>query len=120
LWSINHLDERRNDRFNGLGDRLERLVRSHPLLPCAAGLLLRQPVPQLLLYKLAQLSNMQPLPAEAVKVAAASLKALEGARKALAQHEQQSQQLGPSEAAYHRAMIAHYRLLLERWEPAGG
>ena len=41
----------------------------------------------------------QPLPAEAVKVAAVSLKALEGARKALAQHERQSQQLGPSEAA---------------------
>ena len=81
---------------------------------------MRQPVPQLLLYKLAQLSNMQPLPAEAIKVAAASLKALEGAQKALAQHERQSQQLGPSEAAYHRAMIAHYRLLLERWEPAGG
>ncbi len=62
----------------------------------------------------------QPLPAEAVKVAAVSLRALEGARKALAQHERQSQQLGPSEAAYHRAMIAHYRLLLERWEPAEG
>jgi len=62
----------------------------------------------------------QPLPAEAVKVAAVSLKALEGARKALAQHERQSQQLGPSEAAYHRAMIAHSRLLLERWEPAEG
>lgn len=53
-------------------------------------------------------------------MAAVSLKALEGARKALAQHEQQSQHLGPSEAAYHRAMIAHYRLLLERWEPAVG
>jgi hypothetical protein len=62
----------------------------------------------------------QPLPAEAVKVAAVSLKALEGARKALTQHEQQSQQLDPSEAASHRAMIAHYRLLLERWEPAVG
>jgi hypothetical protein len=45
-------------RFNGLGDRLERLVRGHPLLPGAAGLLLRQPVPQLPLYQLAQLSNM--------------------------------------------------------------
>src|SRR5260370_1348388 len=26
------------------------------------------------------------------------------------------QQENPSEAAYHQAMIAHYRLLLERWE----
>jgi hypothetical protein len=48
-------------------------------------------------------------------MAAVSLKVLEGARKALAKHERQSQQLGPSEAAYHRATIAHYRLLLERW-----
>lgn len=59
-------------------------------------------------------------PAEAVKVAAVSLKALEGVRKALSQHEQQSQHLGPSEASYHRALVAHYRLLLERWEPAMG
>ena len=57
----------------------------------------------------------QPISAEAVKVTAVSPKALEGARKALAQHEQQSQQETPSEAEDHRAMIAHYRLLLERW-----
>jgi hypothetical protein len=44
-------------------------------------------------------------------VAVVSPKALEGARKALALHEQQSQQEGPSEAVYHRAMIAYYRLL---------
>jgi len=61
----------------------------------------------------------QPLLAEAVKVTAVSPKALEGARKALARHEQRDQQENPSEAAYHQAMIAHYRLLLERWEPQG-
>jgi len=60
-----------------------------------------------------------PLTAEAVEVAAVSPKALEGARKALVLHEQHSQQEGPGEAAYHRAMIAHYRLLLERWESSG-
>jgi hypothetical protein len=61
----------------------------------------------------------QPLSAEMVKVAAVSPKALEGARKALAQHEQRDQQENPSEAAYNQTMIAHYRLLLERWEPSG-
>jgi len=61
----------------------------------------------------------QPLPAEAVKVAAVSPKALEGLRKALARHEQHSQQENPGEAEYHQAMITHYRLLLERWEPGG-
>ena len=61
----------------------------------------------------------QPLSPAAVKVTAVSPRALEGARKALARHEQRDQQENPSEAAYHQAMIAHYRLLLERWEPQG-
>ena len=43
-------------------------------------------------------------------------KALEGARKALALHEQYSQQESASEAEHHQTMIAHYRLLLKRWE----
>ena len=61
----------------------------------------------------------QPLPAEAIKVANVSPKALERARNALAYHEQPRQRESPIEAEHHRAMIAHYRLLLERWEPSG-
>lgn len=61
----------------------------------------------------------QPLPTEAVKVTTVSPKALEGARRALAQHEQRCQQESPIEAEHHRAMIAHYRLLFERWDPSG-
>ena len=61
----------------------------------------------------------QPLTAEVVKVVAVPPKALEGVRKALVLHEEQSQQKGPDEEAYHQAMIAHYRLLLERWESSG-
>ena len=44
-------------------------------------------------------------------MAAVSPKALEVTRRAQALHEQHSQQECPSKAAYHRAMIAHYRLL---------
>ena len=47
-------------------------------------------------------------------MAAVPPKALEGTRRALALHEQHSQQEGPGRAAYHRAMIAHYRLLARR------
>ena len=50
-------------------------------------------------------------------MAAVSPKVLEGARKALAWHDQHSQQENPGEAAYPQGMIAYYRLLLERWEP---
>jgi hypothetical protein len=42
-----------------------------------------------------------PLTAEAIKVAAVSPKAQEGTRRALALHEQHSQQEGPGEAAHH-------------------
>jgi transposase len=52
------LDERRNGRLNGLGDRRERFVRGHPLFPGAAWFLLRQPVPQLPLHQLARLPDM--------------------------------------------------------------
>ena len=51
------------------------------------------------------------LTAEVIKVTAASPKALHSTRRALALHEQHSQQECPSKAAYNRAMIAHYRLL---------
>lgn len=58
----------------------------------------------------------QPLPAEAVQITEAPQKAIEGVRTALSYHEQQIGNGSQSENAHHRAMIAHYRLLLERWE----
>ncbi|TMC87411.1 MAG: hypothetical protein E6J10_05025 [Chloroflexi bacterium] len=57
-----------------------------------------------------------PLPAEAIRVTEVSPKAVEGARKALMYHERQIQTRNQTDEALHRAMMAHYRLLLERWE----
>jgi hypothetical protein len=57
-----------------------------------------------------------PLSAEAVQAAVVSPKALEGARNALTYHERQIQTGNQTDEALHRAMIAHYTLLLERWE----
>jgi hypothetical protein len=45
-----------------------------------------------------------------------SPKAVEGARKALTYHEQQVQTGKQTKEEHHQAMIAHYHLLLERWE----
>jgi hypothetical protein len=47
-----------------------------------------------------------------------SPKALEGARNALASHERQLQAGIQINEELHQEMIAHYRLLLERWEEA--
>ncbi len=58
----------------------------------------------------------KPLPAEAVHVTEVSPKAVEGVRKALAYHERQEQTGNQTDEALHQAMIAHYCLLLERWE----
>jgi hypothetical protein len=58
----------------------------------------------------------EPLPAEAVHVAEVSPKAIEGAQKALTLHEQQLQYGSQAEAELQKAMIAHYHVLLERWE----
>ena len=58
----------------------------------------------------------EPLPAEAVLYTEVSPKAIVGAKQALAYHELLREQLHKMEAGYHQAMIAHYRLLLERWE----
>ncbi len=55
-------------------------------------------------------------PAETVQFAQVSPRALEGAKTRLAWHEQQLGATKTTEDAYHRAMIEHYRLLLERWE----
>lgn len=56
----------------------------------------------------------EPLPAEMVQITTVSAKAIEGARQALAYHAQL-----PEEARETQDMIAHYRMLLERWEEAG-
>ena len=61
----------------------------------------------------------EPLPAEAVHATEVSPKAIEGARKALTNHEQQLQKGSQVEVERHQAMIAHYRLLLERWNESG-
>jgi len=34
----------------------------------------------------------------------------------LRRHEEQLAQATPTQQEYHKAMIAHYRLLLERWD----
>ncbi len=61
--------------------------------------------------------SWHPLPAEAIRRTTVSPKALEGARKALTLHEWQGPHERQAEEASRQAMIAHYRLLLERWEP---
>ena len=58
----------------------------------------------------------RPLPAEIVQTTKVSPKALEGARKALTQHEREVEHASESEEAFHQAMIAHYRLLLKHWK----
>src|SRR5213082_65166 len=58
----------------------------------------------------------RPLEASMVQVAKVSSKARDAAGKALAQHELQVQHESQSQEAFHQEMIAHYRLLLKRWE----
>ena len=54
--------------------------------------------------------------AEAIHFTKVAPKAIEGARKALIYHGQQVHNGNHAEEALHQAMIAHYHLLLERWE----
>lgn len=54
-------------------------------------------------------------PAEVIQRATVSAKTLAGARAQLLSHEQALPGAGDDEREYHRGMIAHYRLLLERW-----
>src|SRR5215472_17281254 len=54
-------------------------------------------------------------PAEAIRRAMVSPKALNGVRDQLARHQQALEKVADDERAYHLEMIAHYRLLLERW-----
>ncbi len=58
----------------------------------------------------------RPLPAEKVQVQRVSSKAVEGAQKALAYHEQQQPHENQTEEALRQEMIAHYRWVLEHWE----
>ncbi len=62
----------------------------------------------------------EPLPADAVHFTEVSPKAVEGARNALAYHEQKVQAGSQIEEELHEAMLAHYRLLLERWVESSG
>lgn len=59
--------------------------------------------------------DWQHAPAEAIRRATVSPRSLAGARTQLARHEQALTSTGEKEQGYHREMIAHYRLLLERW-----
>jgi Family of unknown function (DUF5522) len=62
----------------------------------------------------------EPLPAEAVYEADVSPKAIEGARKALAEIERQQQRVSQATEARDPRLAAHYRLLLERWKASKG
>lgn len=57
----------------------------------------------------------QHAPATAIRRVTVSPKVLAGVRTALAYHEQRLTSAGEDERAYHCDMLAHYRLLLERW-----
>lgn len=61
----------------------------------------------------------EPVDAAMVRVTKVSPRAIEGARKALAEHEQWVQRGDGSEEAFHERMIAHYRLLLRCWKEVG-
>lgn len=61
----------------------------------------------------------QPAPAEYVRRTRVSPKVLAGVRAGLQHHEQQLHMCAPEEQDYHRAMIAHYAHLLDRWGTQG-
>lgn len=62
----------------------------------------------------------EPLPTEAVHEADVSPKAIEGARKALAEIERQLRGESQATEAREPRLAAHYRLLLERWHAVQG
>ncbi len=57
----------------------------------------------------------QHAPTAAIRRIIVSPRVLAGVRAALARHEQALTTVGESEQVYHRDMLAHYQLLLERW-----
>ncbi|GCE11411.1 DUF5522 domain-containing protein [Tengunoibacter tsumagoiensis] len=64
-----------------------------------------------------QRSDWQPIPAEQVKRARVSMKALIGAQEQLHYHEQQLQSCCSDEQKEHSQMIEHYQTLLAHWLP---
>jgi len=60
-------------------------------------------------------ATWQPGPAECVKCVQGVPKAIAGAYVMLQFHEEQLDQVEPTQQDYHREMIAHYRLLVECW-----
>jgi len=56
----------------------------------------------------------QPLAAEEIQVIDVPPKAIEGARRMLAYHQQQIKE-NQTQEGYHQAMVKHYQTLLERW-----
>ena len=62
-----------------------------------------------------QQATWQPASAECVKQVRVAPKAIMGAYAMLRIHEEQLEQGEVSQQEHHRAMIEHYRLLLERW-----
>lgn len=57
----------------------------------------------------------QPVAPGRVREMSVSPSALVGARQMLVYHSKQVTQATASEQAYHQAMIAHYRFLLDKW-----
>jgi Family of unknown function (DUF5522) len=62
-----------------------------------------------------QQATWQPGPAEQVKCVRGVPKAIIGAYTLLHFHEEQIDRGEAEQEEYHREMIAHYRLLVERW-----
>jgi|SRR5437762_7627039 len=61
----------------------------------------------------------KPLDASMIRITKVSVKVIEGIKNALVLHERQVRHGSQSEEAFHQQMIAHYRLLLRRWEELG-
>lgn len=62
-----------------------------------------------------QRDEWQHAPASAICRTSVSPKAIAGVRAAIAHHEQALTTSDEAERIYHREMLAHYTLLLERW-----
>lgn len=62
-----------------------------------------------------QWGEWQPIPAERVRRARVTPKAIAGAEEMLGYHERQFQQGKGAERAYHQRMIEHYQHLLVCW-----
>ena len=63
-----------------------------------------------------QQTTWQPIPAERVRSVHVSPRAFLAAQARASFHEEQLAQSADRERSYHQTMLAHYRLLLERWK----